>query len=281
MQSETGIQDRDNYDNWFKNEFLTDLGSLMETDKGDLANSASTPMIARGVHDINPESLPILDMDQLLDTPNLDMVVRYHLNTDTKLPVGELPSNLNFQAVEQPADCWAPDDCNNNLESEDEEDQKFLSEVYRELVDEDKKLLCQQFREQNKTTKKRSDSYRQELKTELKLDTFQGHKVTNTRSPWGQGYPLPITPAGSDHESIKGVLSPVKATPVEEDLYESDLEVESMEVEICGPEYDDIVLESNSPDQPTIVISKEEQMEWSHEMATLSRNFRNGTLGKN
>ena len=281
---DTNIHDRDNYDNWFKNEFLTEIGSIKENIS--LAESVSTPMVNREMDNINPEALPILDIG-LLDTPHLDRVVSYNLQPDGSLalPNGQLPSNLNFEPV-APEDsilaCWAPEDKNNNEleheESDNDEDRKYMSEVYRELIDEDKKYFCDQFKSENKCTKTRSDSYREEIKSELKLDTFQGHKVTTTRSPWGQGYPLPITPAGSDHE----MLSPVKrvAEEDEEEDYESDLEVESMEVEICGPEYDDIIKTSRVKGQPIIYIEREAQMEWSHEMATVSRNYRNGTLGK-
>lgn len=304
-EKDTNIHDRDGYNNWFNNEFLTEIGSIKESMA--LAESVSTPMVNREMRDINPDQLPILDIG-LLDTPHLDRVVSYNLGPDVTLPLnGELPSNLNFQPVleqegagGQAAACWAPiDDMNNNqpdhghgqtgdhgdTESDDDEDRKYMSEVYRELLDEDKKYMCHQFKEENKSTKPRSDSYREEIKNELKLDTFQGHRVTTTRSPWGQGYPLPITPAGSDHESVKGsLLSPMKAkSGIVNDVgfidSDSDLEVESMEVEICGPEYQDIIKAPNQTGQPVIFIEKEAQMEWSHELATISRQYRNGTLG--
>ena len=293
-EKDTNIHDRDGYNNWFNNEFLTEIGSIKES--MGLADSVSTPMVNREMRDINPDQLPILDIG-LLDTPHLDRVVSYNLGPDVALLLnGDLPSNLNFHPVEQESGasaCWAPiDDMNNNQpnpvgdgdsESEDDEDGKYMSEVYRELLDEDKKYMCHQFKEQNKSTKQRSDSYREEIKNELKLDTFQGHRVTTTRSPWGQGYPMPITPAGSDHESVKGsLLSPMKPKRNVNDVgfnSDSDLEVESMEVEICGPEYQDIIKTPNQKGKPVIFIEKESQMEWSHEMATISRQYRNGTLG--
>ena len=143
-----------------------------------------------------------------------------------------------------------------------------MSQAYRELVDEDKAYISEQFKESQRNRKQRSDSYREEVKKELKLDTFQGHRVTgSTRSPWGHGFPLPITPAGSDHESLRK----------EED---EEIEVEKMEVEICGPEYTDITKTASVRGQPIIHIAKEAQMQWSHEMARRSRNYRNGTFGK-
>ena len=164
-----------------------------------------------------------------------------------------------------------PNNNNNNPDDETEdnemEDEDFMKDAFIDLMEEDKAFIEQEFKESSSQKIKREFSLvEHEFKEEIKMEI----------ETWGYRYSE--SSAGSSAASGDEEMIVSRIEEIDEDMIE-DNEDDSEELKVLplvaieeGPDYVDFIKTSKSdPNHPKVKITKDLQMEWSQELAKVSK----------
>ena len=148
------------------------------------------------------------------------------------------------------------------------EDEDFLKDAFIDLMEEDKAFIEQEFKESSSQKIKREFSLvEHEFKEEIKMEIETWGKYRYSESSAGS------SAASGDEEMI---VSRKRTLSIRSDIEEMD---EGEELRILplvaieeGPDYVDFIKMSKSdPNHPKVKITKDLQMEWSQELAKVSK----------
>jgi len=150
------------------------------------------------------------------------------------------------------------------------EDEDFLKDAFIDLMEEDKAFIEQEFKESSSQKIKREFSLvEHEFKEEIKMEIETWGKCRYSESSAGS------SAASGDEEMI---VSRKRSLSIRSDIEEMD-EDEEEELRVLplvaieeGPDYVDFIKMSKSdPNHPKVKITKDLQMEWSQELAKVSK----------
>ena len=150
------------------------------------------------------------------------------------------------------------------------EDEDFLKDAFIDLMEEDKAFIEQEFKESSSQKIKREFSLvEHEFKEEIKMEIETWGKYRYSESSAGS------SAASGDEEMI---VSRKRSLSIRSDIEEMD-EDEEEELRVLplvaieeGPDYVDFIKMSKSdPNHPKVKITKDLQMEWSQELAKVSK----------
>ena len=148
------------------------------------------------------------------------------------------------------------------------EDEDFLKDAFIDLMEEDKAFIEQEFKESSSQKIKREFSLvEHEFKEEIKMEIETWGKYRYSESSAGS------SAASGDEEMI---VSRKRTLSIRSDIEEMD---EGEELRVLplvaieeGPDYVDFIKMSKSdPNHPKVKITKDLQMEWSQELAKVSK----------
>ena len=171
-----------------------------------------------------------------------------------------------------------PNNNNNNPDDETEdnemEDEDFMKDAFIDLMEEDKAFIEQEFKESSSQKIKREFSLvEHEFKEEIKMEI----------ETWGYSESSAGSSAASGDEEM--IVSRKRTLSIRSDIEEidedmiEDNEDDSEELKVLplvaieeGPDYVDFIKTSKSdPNHPKVKITKDLQMEWSQELAKVSK----------
>lgn len=157
------------------------------------------------------------------------------------------------------------------------EDEDFLKDAFMDLMEEDKAFIEQEFKESSsQKIKKEFSLVEHEFKEEIKMEI-------ETWGPWrySESSSEGSSAASGDEEIIVSrknrkrrlsIRSDIEEMEIEDDEDEDELRVLPLVAIEEGPDYVDFIKMSKSdPNHPKVKITKDLQMEWSQELAKVSK----------